>query len=100
MFKRRRVEDDGPQRGPGGGRVRRRPLRKERRRRQQSLADTLFVSTLFAIIVFFVELFGFKAPLAICVFEAIVVLIGGTFISIYTRRWFGRREARQQKSKR
>ncbi len=100
MFRRRRVEDEGPLRGPGGGRVRRRPLRKERRRRKQTLADTLFVSTLFAIIVFFVELFAFKAPLAICIVEAVIVLIGGTFVSIYTRRWFGRREAGQQKSKR
>ncbi len=96
MFRRRRVEDHGPVRGPGGGRVRRRPLRKERRRRKQTLADTLFVSTLFAIIVFLVELFAFKAPLAICIFEAIIVLVGGTLVSVYTRRWFRRRDEGQR----
>src|SRR5579885_2049872 len=90
VFRRRRVEDHGPVRGPGGGRVRRRP------RRKQTLADTLFVSTLFAIIVFLVELFAFKAPLAICIFEAIIVLVGGTLVSVYTRRWFRRRDEGQR----
>lgn len=96
MFKRRRVEDEGPQRGPGGGRVRRRPLRKERRRRKQTIADSIFVSAIFAVIVFFVERYAFKAPWGICAFEAVVVMVGGVLVSVYTRRWFGRRDDPQK----
>jgi len=96
VFRRRKLEDEGPLRGPGGGRVRRRPLRKERRRRRQGLGDYLFISAIFAVIIFFLERFAFKAPWAVSAFEAVVVLVGGVAVSMFTRRWIDRRDPPQK----
>lgn len=99
MFRRRRVEDEGPLRGPGGGRIRRRPLRKERRRRKQGLADYLVFAVIFAVIAFVLERFAFKVSWVEATISALSIVVIYVAWSMFLDRWRSRR-ATQQRPKR
>lgn len=99
MFRRRKMENEGPLRGPGGGRVRRRPLRKERRRRRQGLSDYLLIGLIGGVIVFFVEHYAAKVNWGWSAFAAIVVVVLMVAWSMLLDRW-RRRRAEQQRPKR
>jgi len=96
VFGRRKVEDEGPLRGPGGGRVRKRPLRKERRRRKQGFSDYLFLGVLGGAIVFLIEHFVARISWGWSAAAAIVVVIGTIAWSMLLDRWRGRRGEAQK----
>jgi hypothetical protein len=90
------VEDEGPLRGPGGGRVRRRPLRKERRRRKQTMADYLVIAVLLALIAFPLEYFVFKVSALEAAISALSIVVVYVVWSMFLDRWRARRAAQQK----
>jgi hypothetical protein len=97
--KRQTEQNDGPLRGPGGGKVRPRPQRKATRRRKQGLADYLFLGTIGASATALFEHFVLKAPWALAALAGAAVCVSLVAWSIFLDRRRAAKSAQRPKQR-